>query len=84
MTDKSLHNLVAQTAEHVVRRILQKEKKGLQSETNHSLNLRCPKCNYSAKTTDEMLVKGRLRCPVDHCILRTKEERGETRGRKAS
>lgn len=45
------------------------------------LNLRCEKCGYYAKTTPENLKKARLKCPVDGSLLRTKEERGETRGR---
>lgn len=49
----------------------------------HLHNLRCPKsdCPYLAKATGEVLALGRLRCPVHNTILKTREERGETRGR---
>lgn len=53
------------------------------SDASH-LNLRCPKCDYYAKTTGAMLKQGRLRCPIDKSILQTKDERGETRGRHAA
>ncbi len=51
-----------------------------------SVNLRCPKvdCNYLAKTTVGLLKVGRLRCPVHHNVLATKDVRGETRGRHAA
>lgn len=44
------------------------------------LNLRCPVCNYYAKTTPDMMAVGRLLCPVSgHGILQTKEERVNAR-----
>jgi hypothetical protein len=46
-----------------------------------SVNLRCPQCGYFAKTSNEMLSRGRLKCPVDGEVLATKEERGEKKGR---
>lgn len=43
-----------------------------------NLNLRCPECNYYARTTDEFLSQGRLRCPIHKSqILLTVEERRE-------
>lgn len=45
------------------------------------LNLRCPRCIYSAKATLSTLRLGRLRCPVHKDVLQTKDERGEVRGR---
>lgn len=47
------------------------------------LNLRCPTCQYYAKSTPAMLKIARLICPVDpkHGKLLTAEERGEKRGR---
>lgn len=47
------------------------------------INLRCPKCNYYVKTTEDMLAIARPRCPVDitHGLLLTAVERGEKRGR---
>lgn len=38
-------------------------------------NLRCPECDYFAKTTESMLEIARLCCPVDGEILLTKKER---------
>jgi hypothetical protein len=46
-----------------------------------SVNLRCTQCGYFAKTSNEMLSRGRLKCPVDGEVLATKEERGEKKGR---
>lgn len=46
-----------------------------------SVNLRCPKCKFFAKTSAEMMGRGRLKCPVDGAVLATKEERGEKKGR---
>jgi hypothetical protein len=46
-----------------------------------SVNLRCPKCGYFAQASNEMLSRGRLKCPVDGEVLATKEERGEKKGR---
>lgn len=56
------------------------------SASDHSVNLRCPRedCEYNAKTMRSLLKQGRLRCPIHHTILQTKEERGETRGRHAA
>lgn len=53
---------------------------------DQSVNLRCPRedCGFLAKTNLAMLAQGRLRCPVHHTILQTKDERGETRGRHAA
>lgn len=52
----------------------------------HFRNLRCPEgeCDFLCKVPDHMLkggTKGKLRCPVHGKILKTREERGETRGR---
>lgn len=45
------------------------------------LNLRCPECDYFAKTDKRSLALGRLVCPVHpKQVLQTKEERGEKRG----
>jgi hypothetical protein len=46
-----------------------------------SVNLRCTKCGYFAQASNEMLSRGRLKCPVDGEMLATKEERGEKKGR---
>ena len=43
--------------------------------TEPHLNLRCPKCDYYAKTTRSYLAIGRLICPVDSQILLTWDER---------
>lgn len=53
-------------------------------QQEHSLNLHCPRCGYMAKTTTDMLERGRLKCPVDRSVLKTKDERGEHRGRPAA
>jgi hypothetical protein len=45
------------------------------------VNLRCTKCGYFAQASNEMLSRGRLKCPVDGEMLATKEERGEKKGR---
>ena len=46
-----------------------------------SVNLRCARCGYFAQASNQMLSRGRLRCPVDGELLATKEERGEKKGR---
>lgn len=46
------------------------------------VNLRCPKGDYYAKTTRNMLRVARLRCPVHKTILMTPAEREENRGRQ--
>lgn len=51
------------------------------STTEHHINLRCSQCTYYAKTTSDFLKLARLRCPIDGSVLKTKHERGETRGR---
>ncbi len=58
--------------------------KALSATGQHQLNLRCTKCDYAAKVTTGMLKKARLKCPIDGTILRTRDERGETRGRMHS
>lgn len=52
--------------------------------SEHQLNLWCPEGDYFAKTTTTMLRKGRLRCPKHNTVLKTREERGENRGRHAA
>ena len=68
----------------VVRKLTQakaKEKIHNLSKTENHVNLICDKCGYYAKTTRDFLKLGRLRCPLDSTVLKTKDERGETRGR---
>jgi len=67
-----------------VRKLVQvkaKEKIHNLSKTENHVNLICSQCGYYAKTTQDFLKLARLRCPLDGTVLRTKDERGETRGR---
>lgn len=88
MTNANLASVVEKATQRAVRSILSQQRKpaskshGHKPDT-HMLNLRCPKegCEYFAKTTDGMLKEGRLKCPKCKSVLRTKDERGETRGR---
>lgn len=45
--------------------------------TKSHVNLRCPSCDYYAKTTREMLAVGRLKCPADGETLLTAKERAK-------
>lgn len=51
--------------------------------TRHFRNLRCTveSCDFICKVPDDLLGAGKLRCPRHGKILKTREERGETRGR---
>ncbi len=78
---KSARRAARRTIHQIARRPAGTARKANGQE--HMLNLRCPKegCHYFCKASDRMLKMGRLRCPIDRSILRTKVERGETRGR---
>lgn len=45
------------------------------------INLRCVKCGYFMKVTNQMLSYGRPVCPVDSDSMLAKAERGEKKGR---
>jgi hypothetical protein len=47
------------------------------------VNVRCPAagCGYWAKTTEQFLELGRLKCPIHDVVMNTPAERGETRGK---